>query len=108
MVDLDVTAGGTRVIDQLVEELLHPSDENQVSISAEGVRYVPRFVRCPLASLPAQLPAIRPDASYLVTGGLGMLGRSVAKWLLGKGAKHIVLTGRTASADPACRMSPHS
>jgi NAD(P)-dependent dehydrogenase (short-subunit alcohol dehydrogenase family) len=51
--------------------------------------------------LPAQLPQVRADASYLVTGGLGMLGRSVAKWLIDKGAKHLVLTGRTASAEAA-------
>ena len=44
---------------------------------------------------------MREDATYLVTGGLGMLGRSVAQWLLGKGAKHLVLTGRTASTEAA-------
>ena len=38
---------------------------------------------------------------YLVTGGLGMLGRSVAKWLVSKGAKHLVLTGRNANSDAA-------
>ena len=42
---------------------------------------------------------VREDATYLVTGGLGMLGQSVAKWLISKGAKHLVLTGRNASAE---------
>ena len=49
-------------------------------------------------------PRVRGDATYLVTGGLGMLGRSVAKWLIGKGAKHLVLTGRNASAEAAQKI----
>jgi len=28
---------------------------------------------------------VRKDATYLVAGGLGMLGHSLAKWLIGKG-----------------------
>ncbi|GAA4459911.1 type I polyketide synthase [Phytohabitans houttuyneae] len=38
---------------------------------------------------------IDPDAGYLVTGGLGDLGRVVTDWLVREGARHIVLTGRT-------------
>lgn len=37
---------------------------------------------------------IRPDATYLVTGGLGALGQRVAAWLADEGARHIVLSGR--------------
>jgi NAD(P)-dependent dehydrogenase (short-subunit alcohol dehydrogenase family)/acyl carrier protein len=37
---------------------------------------------------------VRPDASYLVTGGLGALGLRMAAWLIDEGARHIVLTGR--------------
>lgn len=37
---------------------------------------------------------VRPDASYLVTGGLGALGLRMAEWLIDEGARHIVLTGR--------------
>ncbi|MFC5059914.1 type I polyketide synthase [Saccharothrix xinjiangensis] len=35
-----------------------------------------------------------PDATYLVTGGLGALGAEVARWLAGRGARRIVLAGR--------------
>jgi epothilone polyketide synthase D len=38
---------------------------------------------------------IDPAAGYLVTGGLGELGRVVTDWLVREGARHIVLTGRT-------------
>lgn len=36
----------------------------------------------------------RPDATYLVTGGLGALGLDVAHWLADRGARRIVLAGR--------------
>ena len=88
-------------IDLLAAELLRPDGENQIAISAGGHRYVPRFVKQSLAELPPQLPPVRGDATYLITGGLGMLGHSVAKWLIGKGAKHLVLTGRNANAEAA-------
>ncbi|MEU1755647.1 type I polyketide synthase [Micromonospora matsumotoense] len=38
---------------------------------------------------------IDPAAGYLVTGGLGDLGRVVTDWLVREGARHVVLTGRT-------------
>ncbi|WP_437338831.1 type I polyketide synthase [Sorangium sp. So ce394] len=38
---------------------------------------------------------LRPDASYLVTGGLGDLGLLVARRLVERGARHLVLLGRT-------------
>lgn len=42
------------------------------------------------------------DATYLVTGGLGGLGRAVANWMVEQGARHLVLMGRgspSASAE---------
>ncbi|GAA1955225.1 type I polyketide synthase [Kitasatospora viridis] len=40
-------------------------------------------------------PAIRPDASYLVTGGLGAIGREAVTELVRRGARHLLLIGRT-------------
>jgi NAD(P)-dependent dehydrogenase (short-subunit alcohol dehydrogenase family)/acyl carrier protein len=40
-------------------------------------------------------PEFRADASYLVTGGTGGLGLTVARWLARRGAKHLVLAART-------------
>ena len=39
-------------------------------------------------------PLIDADASYLVTGGLGALGLHVAKWLVDRGARNLLLVGR--------------
>jgi phthiocerol/phenolphthiocerol synthesis type-I polyketide synthase C len=38
--------------------------------------------------------SLRADASYLVTGGLGGLGLEVARWMVARGARHLVLAGR--------------
>ncbi|MFG1954456.1 SDR family NAD(P)-dependent oxidoreductase [Micromonospora sp. NPDC048830] len=50
-------------------------------------------------------PAVRPDATYLVTGGLGGIGPAIARWLVAKGARHLVLLGRSApSAEVAATL----
>ncbi|WP_460071570.1 type I polyketide synthase [Streptomyces sp. YKOK-I1] len=39
-------------------------------------------------------PRCRPDGTYLVTGGLGVLGGEIARWLVERGARRLVLAGR--------------
>ncbi|MGA1123151.1 MAG: SDR family NAD(P)-dependent oxidoreductase [Chthoniobacterales bacterium] len=41
---------------------------------------------------------VDPEALYLVTGGFGGFGRSLARWLVEKGARHLVLTSRQGPA----------
>ena len=47
---------------------------------------------------------LRPDVSYLSIGGLGGLGRSIASWLVERGARHLIFLSRSAgsvtSEDP--------
>ncbi|MFC9057721.1 type I polyketide synthase [Streptomyces sp. NPDC057074] len=38
---------------------------------------------------------LRPDGTYLITGGLGALGLEIAHWMAGRGARRLVLAGRT-------------
>ena len=45
---------------------------------------------------------MREDATYLVTGGLGGLGLAVARWLVERGARSLVLAGRS-EPSPAAR-----
>jgi acyl transferase domain-containing protein/acyl-CoA synthetase (AMP-forming)/AMP-acid ligase II/NADPH:quinone reductase-like Zn-dependent oxidoreductase/acyl carrier protein len=53
--------------------------------------------------------APRADATYLITGGHGGLGLAVARWLVEKGARHLVLIGRsrasTASQEVAADLA---
>lgn len=40
--------------------------------------------------------SFKSDVSYLLTGGLGGLGRSVASWMVEKGARHLTFLSRSA------------
>ncbi len=51
----------------------------------------------PLSGEPVREPLrCRPDAAYLITGGLGALGLLTAGWLADRGARRVILAGRTA------------
>jgi acyl transferase domain-containing protein len=53
----------------------------------------------PVPGSPAGAP-VRADATYLVTGGLGGIGRKIVDWLVAGGATHLVLTGRSTQEPP--------
>lgn len=64
-----------------------------------AARLVPGAGYVPTGDLP-----IRNDATYLITGGLGGLGLAVARWLVDRGARSLVLTSRrgpTPAVEPA-------
>lgn len=46
-----------------------------------------------------QALALREDATYLITGGLGGLGLKLAQWLVNRGARHLLLLGRSGVTD---------
>jgi NAD(P)-dependent dehydrogenase (short-subunit alcohol dehydrogenase family)/acyl carrier protein len=64
-----------------------------------------------IVAAPVQLNSrsvVRADASYLITGGTGGLGRALTKWLIDMGARHIVLISRSGgdmTADSALRQT---
>ena len=41
-----------------------------------------------------------PQASYLISGGLGGFGLATARWLVAKGARTLILVGRRGAASP--------
>lgn len=77
----------------LVAELLRDDGEDQVAYR-DGVRRVARLVRLRPDGAGSALPAVGSDGTYLVTGGLGMLGLRLARWLVERGARAVVLAGR--------------
>jgi malonyl CoA-acyl carrier protein transacylase len=56
-----------------------------------------------ITSTRPELPpgTVRPDGTYVVTGGLGALGLEVARSLVERGARHVALIGRRAPNDDA-------
>ena len=65
-------------------------------------RHIGKVVLTLSAIAPSQ-DVISPDATYLVTGGLGSLGLEVAQWLADRGAKHLVLVGRRSPSQKATK-----
>ena len=45
--------------------------------------------------------SVRDDATYLITGGLGTLGMRAATWLAQRGARHLLLVGRSEPGEDA-------
>ena len=95
---LDLDPGAEPAVGALADELLHPDRETRVAHRG-GERRVARLAR--LSGLPEapEGERVRGDRSYLVTGGLGGIGLSVAGWLADRGAGAVVLNGRRAPEE---------
>ncbi|WP_127956886.1 type I polyketide synthase [Serratia microhaemolytica] len=78
---------------QIVADLLSSSGEDQIAWRDQQ-RYVMRLEQCDTRSAGISPPALRRNASYLITGGLGALGLVIAAWLVERGARHLILVGR--------------
>lgn len=46
---------------------------------------------------------LREDGRYLITGGLGALGLRVAQWMVERGARQLLLVGRSGAGSRAAR-----
>jgi myxalamid-type polyketide synthase MxaE and MxaD/epothilone polyketide synthase C/epothilone polyketide synthase D len=95
-------------VESLLAELLADDEEEEIALRGDE-RRVGRLVhRTPEAERPWKNEPrgerltglqVRADGSYLLTGGLGGLGLSVAAWLAELGAGHLVLVGRSGAAS---------
>ena len=48
---------------------------------------------------------IKPEGTYLITGGFGGFGLEVAKWMAEQGAQHLVLVGRRGATTTEARQT---
>ena len=76
----------------LRQYLLSKTTEDQTADSG-GKFFAARLERFrPSGSLPSELPA---NSAYVVTGGFRGIGLEIARWLIRRGARHLVLLART-------------
>src|SRR5262249_51954083 len=102
-------------METFLEEILVNSPEDQVAFRGHG-RYVARLGRSPSvaggpesAHRPERLPMarlqatelFRQEATYLITGGLGGLGLAMARWMVSRGARRLLLVGRREPSPEA-------
>ena len=88
-----------RVMDRLAAGELAPLVHTRWSLAEAGAgmkfmqaaRHIGKIV---FAASPLETGRLRGDRTYLVTGGLGGIGCTVAGWLFDRGAGAIVLNGR--------------
>ena len=92
LIDVDAQADVSSNASHLFAILAQQSREDQIAIR-NGQNYVARMVRS--QEWPSTPLQIRHNATYLITGGLWGLGLEVAQWLARKGARHLVLLGRS-------------
>jgi acyl transferase domain-containing protein/acyl-CoA synthetase (AMP-forming)/AMP-acid ligase II/NADPH:quinone reductase-like Zn-dependent oxidoreductase/acyl carrier protein len=59
------------------------------------------ILRVPSPGATATAVRLRPDATYLISGGLGALGLLTARWMTTHGARSLVLLGRSAPDEHA-------
>lgn len=91
--DLDPADTPSTAADLLIRRVAARSGEDQTAFRA-GSRYVLRLGRRAKVMAKPKPISVRPDATYLITGGLGGIGLIIARWLVGHGARHLVLAGR--------------
>lgn len=93
LLDIDDADAPAQNAARICEHLLADDPEDQVAIRGE-TSYVPRLRLC--GGLTRPFPTkLTSDATYVVTGGGGALGRIVATYLAERGARHIALLSRT-------------
>ncbi|MCV7384950.1 type I polyketide synthase [Mycolicibacter longobardus] len=98
---VDLSAdGGSEELRGLFSEVWSDNRETDVALRGHR-RYVARLEPYSAPSEQAGELALRDDATYLVTGGLGAVGGKVAGWLVERGARHLVLMGRGAPSATA-------
>jgi acyl transferase domain-containing protein/acyl-CoA synthetase (AMP-forming)/AMP-acid ligase II/pimeloyl-ACP methyl ester carboxylesterase len=81
----------TREANKILTVITNSAKEDYLVLRQDKV-YVPRLTKTAITK-----PALKVNSEgyYLITGGLGSLGLQVARWLVNKGAKYLVLLGRS-------------
>lgn len=116
-IDLDDTTPESEV-DMLAQQIWSDNNENQIAFRS-NTRYIPRMKRCNLEdTLQSENSDVvnhvdvnvqnnnkqiilKENASYLITGGLGGIGLTVAHWMAERGAKRLVLVSRNKPSSEA-------
>ena len=93
------------IMSQLAAGQLEPLIHSRWSLTESGpamkfMRSARHLGKIVLSASALERGRLRPDRTYLVTGGLGGIGCVMANWLADRGAGTIVLNGRRAP-DPA-------
>ncbi|KAL7945550.1 putative polyketide synthase [Trichoderma barbatum] len=84
-------------VEQAFQELQKGNNLGHVIIKPQADDVVPKFIQ--------EQPSWKfdADASYLIAGGSGGLGRAIARWMVDRGAKNLIIPSRSGAASKAAR-----
>lgn len=100
LIDLGTSDTGADTAARVVAKVL--SGDAEPCIALRGARqYFEQIVPAPFDAVPPG--RFRDDGAYIVTGGLGGLGLTTARWLVDRGARHLILLGRRVVPEPGDR-----
>ena len=98
-VDVAIADLDQQLVDQLVAELKTPVAETAVAYRANR-RWIQDFESYPLGAVNPASGKFRPGGVYLITGGLGGLGLSIAQHLAQHYQPTLILLGRSPLPAP--------
>lgn len=82
-------------IDAALHAIAHPDHEDQLAFRGDK-RFVLRLGRLPVRASHSPKVRLRKEGAYVVTGAFGALGREVARWMVARGARRLILPTRRA------------
>ena len=91
IVDLPQTLN-ERTVEHLLQAMTQNNGEDRIKIEPAGL-LVPRLQPTEIDS--SNRLKLDPKGAYIITGGLGSLGLQTARFLVEKGAKRLILVGRS-------------
>ncbi|MDO0924257.1 type I polyketide synthase [Streptomyces sp. TG1A-8] len=92
---------GADSVTGLVREWTADGDAEFEIAHRGGQRWVRRLRPAPQTPEPSLPITVRPDRTYVVAGGTGMVGLAVARRLVALGARHLALLSRTGAPAPS-------
>ncbi len=95
---VDIDGAAADVLAPVITELESVSNDDIIAWR-DGTRFAERLGRANLDA--AKDPVVRPDGSYVVTGGLSGIGLLVTRWLVEHGAGRIILNARSQPSEEA-------
>lgn len=101
---IDIGAGGTAAT--LAHALLADPGAGEAEVAwADNRLLVSRLIPAPLPAVPSDF-AVSANGTHLIVGGFGGLGLPLARWLISRGARTLLLAGRRApDADLAASIA---
>jgi acyl transferase domain-containing protein len=94
LIDLATDIVAERDAKQILREVDTATAEDKVAFRG-GERFVARLERRSAHNRGDRKFSVSADGTYLITGGMGGIGLAMARWLVERGARHLLLLGRT-------------